>query len=303
MWNWLDKAPLLKLFDVGLILFILGLLLTMIYFMVKSLKKIGEPTLGFDDKGKVKFSLNPKENSTLELLLKSKDEEIEKLRLDLRELSDRFAVLDAQVNKDRIISDYHKDHKVPLIEHSVFFNLKKNYTGGIDLDIDNKDPIINTKIQIARIFLEQCKMPIFYERLKEWVKGFDDCTTDAEALQRLYGVLEHLYAWIDEYSIKAESILVELEDGRTFRGIPQSFIDSFNEWHEPHVKIVVYKIKDILYNQFYATWQLKLIVILDHIDTAFYLTIKDAEKTIETINGKVEKQIQEKLKSLKDQRI
>jgi hypothetical protein len=57
----------------------------------------------------------------------------------------------------------------------------------------------------------------------------------------------------------------------------------------------MHKIKDVLFNAFYATWQLKLIVILDHIDTAFYLTVKDAEKTINTINGKVDKEIEEKM--------
>jgi hypothetical protein len=55
-----------------------------------------------------------------------------------------------------------------------------------------------------------------------------------------------------------------------------------------------------LFNAFYATWQLKLIVILDHIDTAFYLTVKDAEKTIVSINGKVDKEIKEKVSGKKN---
>jgi len=300
MWAWLDKTPMLKLIDIGIVGVIVALLLIMIYFMIKSLKKIGDPNIEVDDKGKLKFSLASRSAesqaiATLDTLLTIKDREIALLKEELTDLKHRFAVLEAQVNKDKILSDYHRDHKIPLAEHSVFFNLKKNFTGGIDFNITDEDTVKNVKVQIAKIFLEQCKMPIFYERMRDWVKEFDDITSEVDALEKLYKILERLYEWIDEYSKKAETVLVELDDGRTFRGIPQAFIDGFNEWHDPHVKIVVYKIKDILYNQFYNSWQLKLIVILDHIDTAFYLTVKDAEKTIETINGKVEKQIMEKL--------
>ncbi len=308
MWNWLSKLWYEKLFDIGLFGLIIIAIVVVVTTAIKALKKVGDPTVEVDDKGKVKLTLRNTPTTgasvnsidALELLLKTKDDEIYELRTNLENLTNKFIVLEAQVNKDKILAEFHKDNKVPLTEHSVFFNLLKNINGGVSLEVDDSiDEHIKLKIEIAKIYLEQCKMPVFYERMKEWVEGFDDIDTNTEALHRLYKIQGLIYEWVEEYSKKAETLFVVLDDGRSFKGLPLSFVEAFNEWHDPHVAIVMHKIKDVLFNAFYATWQLKLIVILDHIDTAFYLTVKDAEKTIVSINGKVDKEIKEKVSGKK----
>lgn len=292
MWEWLAKEPLLKIADVTILLGALILLSVIVYNIFRLFKRIGKPSIKVNKDG-VQVELDSQENSILDLL-KQKDDEILELRKSLEELTTKFKVLEAEISRTRIISEYNRDHLIPLTNHSVFFNLTKNFSGGISLECKGDSESIKNKVIVAKTFLEQCKLPIFHDRLKEFVDGFNNLS-DGEAIIRLNTILDNIYKWIDEYSEKAEKVLVEFPDGRTIRGIPRTFIDKFNEWHDPHVKIVVYKIKDVLYSAFYNSWQLKLIVILDHIDTAFYLTIKDIETTIDSINGAVDKEIKEKL--------
>ena len=61
------------------------------------------------------------------------------------------------------------------------------------------------------------------------------------------------------------------------------------------------KIKSVLYSSFYRTWQLKLIMILDVMDTVFSLVTHELVKAINTLDGEVDKQIEEKIAKAKCQ--
>lgn len=303
MIEWLTKDWYLKLFDVSIVLFLLLGISFIAIFTINSLKKIGNPVFTKEGK-KLTFSLidsdgNTKKVSTDELIkiVQEKDEEIRRLNKKLEDVQNRLSFLEREIQKSKIVEEYKEQHRIPLTEHAVFFNLKKNIEAGINFDYGIDNPAIRLKQEIASLFLEKCKLPIFYNRLKEYVAQFEKYENEGECLALLYTIITKLYEWIDEYSNKALDYKVELSDGRTFYGIPKVFINKFNEWHEPHIQIVVHKIKDVLYNEFYNSWQLKLIVILDHIDTAFYLTIQDAEKSISTLNGELEKELKQKIEN------
>jgi len=303
--EWLNKIWYQKLIDILLLLGGMSGLFSIVLVWIKSLKKHGSKPQIINDKGKWMFTVTDDDghikninNEEFTLLLIEKDKKIKDLTSSVYELQTRLSLLEFDVQKTKLISDYQKAHSIPMSEHLVFFNLKRLIEGGVPLQLSNDNHVIRAKQEIAKIFIEECKLPVFYTRLKEFIHSFDVIKDDSERLSHLYSIITYLYSWIEEYSIKAATCKVSLSDGRSFYGIPDSFIDKFNEWHNPHVDIVVKKIKDVLYSEFYGTWRLKLIVILDHIDTAFYLTVQDAEKTIETINGKVEKQIRDKLTNL-----
>jgi len=185
-------------------------------------------------------------------------------------------------------------HRIPFTQHSVFFTLKKMIERGIDLTGSDISP---EKEKLSKVFLEDCLSTVFYDRLQAWVQALEekaetpgDCE---ECMTEIYTISDKIYSWIEEYNQKARAIDIVLPDGNFLRGIPEIFIEKFDMWHEIHIETIIARIRQVLYSDFYVTWQLKLILILDHLDTVFILTEYDAKKTLSSLNGDLEDKILE----------
>lgn len=189
--------------------------------------------------------------------------------------------------------------KVPFNQHTVFFTLKKFMERGVEFETAGMNP---NKAKITAVFLEECMSKTFYERLRDWVckleeMGEDDRPSASQyCIEEIYTISDKIYQWIDEYNQRARGLRIDLPDGRSISGVPEVFLRKFDSWHEVHVETILYKIRQILYSEFYLTWQLKLILILDHLDTVFMLTEYDARKTIADLNGDLDREIEAKIK-------
>jgi len=293
-WDWMLKAWYLKLIDIVLITALFAGIVAVFSTTLLFFSRQGKKAQISNDKGKWSFTLidefgKEKEVSRDELgpLLDAKEKEIQNLRIELLELSERFKILENTLREKEVILEYKKDHYVPMLQHAVFFNLKRGMSG---VKIPYSGTLgMKLKAEVAEAFLSKCKMKVFYEGLYGFVQEIEQCKTDYEANEQLYTVLDKVMFWISEYNTLASKTHVELSNGKVLKSIPEIFLTEFNKWHDSKVEIVAKKIRDTLYSEFYGSWQLKLIVILDHIDVAFYLTIIDAQKTILELNGTMEK--------------
>jgi hypothetical protein len=189
-------------------------------------------------------------------------------------------------------------YRIPFTQHTVFFTLKKMMERGVEFEKGSANP---NKIRITEVFLEDCLSFVFYTRLKDWVQRLEEMSLGPSrdvdyCLEELYTVSDKIYKWIDEYNQKARELRIDLPDGRYISGVPENFIRKFDTWHEVHIETILSKIRQILYSEFYGTWQLKLILILDHLDTVFLLTEYDARKALAGLNGDLDKEIEQKVK-------
>lgn len=203
-----------------------------------------------------------------------------------------------QEPKDVIISKH--SPLIPLVNHSFFFNLNnKMHTSmgclNFDIDFDKEactDEAFNNKMFITQFFLQKCKVKVFHDRLRSYV----DKLVNTNGID-IMNFMNEIYLCIDEYESLARQHKIELPNKRIIYGVPENFILKFNEWHQPHVELLAAKVKDIIYNNFYQTWEIKVIVILEILDMSFELTYQDAKMTLLSINGEVEREIDEKIKA------
>lgn len=80
-------------------------------------------------------------------------------------------------------------------------------------------------------------------------------------------------------------------------GIPDMFLQKFREWNQPHMDMAFNGIKSICESGFYESNYDKCVAVLDLLQATFHLTLLDAEKTINGMNGHLEAEL-ERLKNL-----
>lgn len=305
--DWLNKEWYLKLFDISLFLLVFGIIARVLLAFFKSggkvklPKTLGELEIQSGTNETVKISdflalkdeqINSLQKQVAELQqeIEERDKKIEELSKKIELLSQVISSLEEEQQKDKLYKEFLKQRTIPLTQHSVFFNLKQAMYEKINFfDYDEKNPVEAVKVAIATAFLTKCKMKIFYERLFDFVSNLSASTSNKEAFEQLHTVLDNIMLWVDAYNREAKSLTIQLPNGRTLKGVPQIFINEFNKWHDGHVSILLRKIRDVLYNNFYHSWQLKTILILDFIDIAFMQTILDAQQTLLSLNGEFEK--------------
>jgi len=83
--------------------------------------------------------------------------------------------------------------------------------------------------------------------------------------------------------------VVEYEERAKLNGIPDLIVEKFNYWHQSRVKIVVEGIKAICSSQFYVSNTSRLAAILDLFTVAFHDTILDGERTLQSLNGDLDR--------------
>jgi hypothetical protein len=321
MLEWFSKLWYEKLFDASLVIVFMGIASFVFKKAIEFLRLSQvNPTVNVNEKGQVtglslassNSGLNPVSTLLFEEI-KNNNEDLKKAILELKDINEkksienkelsemveslkvRLSQLESKIELTNTLNHYKDIRKIPLQQHIVFSTLQTMIFPGITFDAKYEvDTTKKIKIEIAKKFISECKCVVFQKRLLEYIESFKG-KTDQEGLTLISNIVQNIGEWVEEYESMAKSLPITLSDGRSIIGVPLCFISKFTAWHAPHVDMVVYKVKDIVRNNFYETWQIKLILILDVIDSAFYLTKRDAEKTIDSLNGGLDSEISLKL--------
>lgn len=156
--------------------------------------------------------------------------------------------------------------KKKLDKHQ-FFNSIEYW---VNNDINNL-PIINPlKKRVVCTFL-RIKYLTFSKNLKEYINTVD----------------------IEEEIMDLETLIIdclkEYEDKARNEGIPDIFINKFRVWNSPHTHILIDSVQSICTSKFYDSFEEKIVAVLDILTFSFRVTLIDAERTINDLNGELEK--------------
>jgi hypothetical protein len=269
--DWLSKEWYWKIFDIGLILSVFLIFIIVVHTAIKTLR--------------ITYSKNGLQfggGKSSKDIIQDKNQEILGLKEELlgHELKDEF-------NK--------KVNLIPLTNHSVFMTLQDIIERGIELSED-VDGFCAEKCEINKLFLQKCKAPTLNEGLTQWVKELLLHSGNEEELTKvLFSVVKRLYSWINIYTFKATELIIEFANGDIIKGVPDSYMVKFDEWHTPRIKMLTDKIPKILISEFYHSWQMKSIAILELFDVVLILMKFEAERTLNSINGELDREIALKL--------
>ena len=292
-----------KILDIALILSSLYIIGNGLIRFIKKVKKTGEGTVTFGTKNLglsiegdevSKEALSPMERKLFNMIEdqnKIRDKETSDLKRKIAELETEVNGLRQQIQKREQEDDLKKKLLVPFNQHAVFTNMKSYMDRGIELG--DKFPV--EKKLVTKAFLEKCKFAVFYKRLNEFITELESESDDGERNNLLFRLPDKIIEWIDEYNYKAMEVEIEFDAQTCVIGVPKCFITAFDEWHKPHVDATMRKIDQANTHSFYRTWQMRLIMILDAIDTAMLMTVEDSKKTLATLNGHLEQEIKEKI--------
>lgn len=129
------------------------------------------------------------------------------------------------------------------------------------------------------------KFTVFKEGFRELVENSCDKSKEEEcSCSCVMRVNDIFYSLIKEYEEKARA-----------NGIPDMFIDKFAEWHANTVMITSTAINGILESNYYDNCHERMSAILEILIFGFHLTITDAMKTLNGLNGELE-QVLRKIK-------
>lgn len=80
---------------------------------------------------------------------------------------------------------------------------------------------------------------------------------------------------------------IEYENKCKELNMPAIFIEKFAQWHDPHVEMVMEGVKGASHSSFHGFQTTKQSAIFDIYKIGFHMTLIDAEKTLESLNGKL----------------
>lgn len=151
------------------------------------------------------------------------------------------------------------------------------------------DAIDSDKTRINLIFLKKCLFPTLNTGIKEFMIKMTE--TKGETL---YMLPSYLIKLAEEYSKKSEDIKIELTNNVVIYGVPDCYTSKFNYWQAERFNVLLESISDIIVSSFYNTWYLKCVACLDYLHFSSSLTIYDADRTLDQLNGNLEAEIKEK---------
>ena len=159
-----------------------------------------------------------------------------------------------------------KIYKYRKLKKHQFFLLMHYW---INVEIDNL-PITNELKKRVVIKFLKIKFSIFEKNFLNFIANIN--TTDDPDLEKIF----------------LDSIM-ECEETAIHKYIPELFIEKFRQWHSSHISITFEAIRSINESTFYDSSYEKVAATLDILLFTFRLTIVDAEKTINELNGELEK--------------
>jgi len=173
---------------------------------------------------------------------------------------------------------------LPFSQHR-FFKIMDDAMKGKNFQLKSKHP--QTKHQYLKNiafthFIINCKTKVFYDMIEDYVTDVLDSNGEYTVLASIKKRTERA---IKTYEDKARTSSVRVEDNKYLAHIPELMITKFSEWHQPHIDLVMERLDHILQSQFYPSWQMKLISILDTFEIIFEVTFDYAECSLMDLNG------------------
>lgn len=140
----------------------------------------------------------------------------------------------------------------------------------VNIEINNL-PIVNPlKKRVVCTFLK-IKYSTFSKKIREFINNLT----------------------LEEENMDLETLIIdclkEYEDNSRSAGIPDMFIDKFRIWNSSHTQILIDSVQSICASKFYDSFEEKIVAILDILTFSFRITLVDAERTINDLNGELEK--------------
>lgn len=175
-----------------------------------------------------------------------------------------------------------------LSEHIFFIEMEKwakHDINKIKIDSENKKIIVTNFLRI--------KFNTFQKLLKDYIINAEQILSINNDY-KCDDIIGLFLKGIEDYNNEAKVVEIRIGN-RIMKGIPETFIKKFDEWHTPHIEIVTESIKNIINNEIYADEYIKLVAILEVFYIAFRLTILDAMYTLNNLNGELDKEIEERL--------
>ena len=308
---WITKNPVDKVVSVLILAGFLALVAFIIVKLVLKLRKSNiNPTATITSEG-LKFGIETNKDSKdnknisppqdmgqafinfIHIRNDKQEKEIENLRLELNELKEELHSVQLRLNLKRQIDDDFKKTLLPFNQHGVFLNLNIIMERGLTFPIIHNDNYTR-KTYIAKMFMEKCRYPAFYKNLLEWVDNIEAEETESTKMEVLFTLPTLFYSTLDETMHRAKELELII-DNTCIVGIPDCFINRYKDWNRIHLATTIDKLKIILYSSFYKTWQLKLILCLDTLDMIFSLVQSELVSTIDSLNGEVDKEIEQKI--------
>lgn len=154
--------------------------------------------------------------------------------------------------------------------------------------------IVTNKDCVNIVFLRDCKFRIMQEEMFSFIK--EATRTEGKNLDTLPTFINHI---IDTYEEVSKSIRIELTNGTIIYGVPNCYINKFNNWHSEHIKICIEGINSVISDKLYTNWKFKASTLLEHLYFIIQLTLLDAQRTLSQLNGDLDKEIEEKLEQVR----
>ena len=305
---WISKSSFEQAITLLILAAFLGLVAFIAYKFIMKLKGSGDPTatltpegirFGFKAKNKDTTSMEQKVMSFFEARNKKQEEEIKELREEVSQLRVKLLNLESQMKIRDISEENLRKEIIPIEQHEIFTNLKKVMEQGLSFPFLQDDDY-KRKVYLARVFIEECRSPAFFKYMKEIVDTVDTKISEEDKMSVLFTLPDMVYKAIDEYmsnAVRKELVFNNI----CIIGIPTCFLKRYKEWNAPHVELAISKIRKILYSSFYHTWQMKLIMCLDIIDTILSMVESELVSTINSLNGEVAIEINKKIQEAKCQ--
>jgi hypothetical protein len=177
----------------------------------------------------------------------------------------------------------------------MFINLKAVMDRGLDFSVVNDTLGFSLKAYLCKIFIEKCRTPVFYTKLREFLEKLNSLENDQTKLAFLFSFPDVLYQARDEYTKIAKSYDYTIRNV-CISGIPHSLVERYKEWNEGHLDIAIQKMKQAIYSSFYKTWQMKIIMCFEILDTVFLFLSSELENTINSLDGEIDEEIEKKIK-------
>ncbi len=285
MEKWLMLPIATKALDMLLILAATGVIGGFILFFIKTLREITKkgdvPSVEF---GPVKIGPNKKdekEGTVVVNVNSNKGAEEEAAR--------------------ELASEGYKPPKgVPPFTQHRFFRTMDEAMAGRVVQLKSRHPqsqYAYLKNKAFAHFLFSCKSKVFRDMIADYVDDVLDSHGDFTVLSSIKKRTERS---IKQYEDIASTSHVKVADGEFLLRIPELMLIKFNEWHQPHINLVTTRLSDILDSQFYSSWQLKLIAILDTFEIIFKITFDYAEYSLMDLNGDLDAALIAELMTKKD---
>ena len=289
---------------------IAGLLVFVILFTIKTISKyktnlkIGKVSIGNEedfDKEIGEVIENEVERKVeyfkyFEDLVNKKDKQINILIGELEAMKEKITDLEIRVLKQDMKNEAEKI-RIPLSKHPLFFKLEEIISNGPELDMSS---LLNQTNKIIKFDIFKTviisRNKAIYKYASELIKQVENPDFSQEKKEEIILSVGHGFVeWNKKSLLDLETTPVYLSNGEILKSVPKCFIEKFSSWDNSHTQSFFNKLKDILFSDFYKSWQIKVILLLDVLDVLTSHSSIEAKHTLSMLNGELDKELKKSL--------